>query len=486
MPLYQATPIDYNRNTGSIGEMMLRSGDVQANALRQNAALKSSAIQNVGETAAGTLGSILQGRQDKKQHEVIAQVLHAVAKPDGTYDTAQLPGLLHSAGLDDHVQPLIEFADKQNQAIIGSQHTAAETKKLTAETTGTLPETPAQKATREAREAAQTETARHNLVTEGTAQSTTARTDAAQVETARHNTELEKIARMTAGRAEAAQAETVRHDKAMEARPVAGQINANPPGDWTKQGSDFLSTIPAQWRTTVQKIAQYDEDPSKVASMRGGMRETLMNWVNQVNPEYDSTMFTNRAPTRKAFTTGTQGQQINAMNTAMGHIDQLTDVAAALGNGSFVPGNALWNSVKTTFGADAPTNFDTLKDALAGEVSSVLSKGSATVSGIADAKEKIKSASSPEQLAGYVKTLIPLMGSKLSELNFQYHQAMGERDPFQALSPESVKILTKHGFDPAHITIAGGGGAKEGETKPIPGFPGTEQTYKGGKWIRTK
>jgi hypothetical protein len=37
---------------------------------------------------------------------------------------------------------------------------------------------------------------------------------------------------------------------------------------------------------------------------------------------------------------------------------------------------------------------------------------------------------------------------------------------------------------------AGGGGGsavpKEGETKPIPGYPGTEQTFKGGKWVRTK
>lgn len=31
-----------------------------------------------------------------------------------------------------------------------------------------------------------------------------------------------------------------------------------------------------------------------------------------------------------------------------------------------------------------------------------------------------------------------------------------------------------------------GAGPKEGETKPIDGYPGTEQTYRGGKWIRTK
>jgi hypothetical protein len=235
--------------------------------------------------------------------------------------------------------------------------------------------------------------------------------------------------------------------------PTAAQITAaataNPPGDWNKTGDEFLNSIPAQWRQTVKKIAHYDEDPTKVASMRGGMREQLMQWVNQVNPAYNSVLFGNLAPARKAFTTGTQGQQINAINTAIGHIDQITKLAAGLNNGSFVPGNEFYNWAKTTFGEDAVTNFDTLKDALAGEVASVLSKGGATVSGIADAKEKIKAASSPQQLAGYVKTLIPVMGSKLNAFDYEYQQATGGNDPtFSMLSPESKSILTKYGFDP--------------------------------------
>lgn len=280
------------------------------------------------------------------------------------------------------------------------------------------------------------------------------------------------------------------YQQADDRPPVSVQLmnQPPPPGDWTKEGAAFLATIPVQWRKTVEKIAKYEEDPTKVASMRGGMREQLTQWINQVNPAYDAGLFTNRAPTRKAFTTGVQGQQINAINTAIGHIDQLTAVAEALGNGSFVPGNALWNRVKSTFGGSAPTNFDTLKDALAGEVASVLSKGAGTVSGIAEAKEKINAANSPTQLAGYVKTLIPIMGSKLASLDYQYHQAMGEADTFSALSPEVKTILTKHGFDPAHPTISADAPtvAKEGDTKPIEGYPGTEQTFKNGKWIRTK
>jgi hypothetical protein len=235
--------------------------------------------------------------------------------------------------------------------------------------------------------------------------------------------------------------------------PASVQINntnrAGAPGDYTKTGDEFLQTVPAQWRQTVKKIANYDEDPTKVASMRGGMREQLMQWVNQVNPAYDASQFSNRAPTRKAYTTGTQGQQINALNTAIGHLDQLIPIAEKLNNGSFVPGNEVMNRLSSMFGSQQVTNFETLKDALAGEVASVLSKGAATVSGIQAEKEKIKGASSPQQLAGYVKTLIPLLGSKLSALDYQYHQAMGPDDAFSALSPTSKSTLARYGFDPS-------------------------------------
>jgi hypothetical protein len=246
---------------------------------------------------------------------------------------------------------------------------------------------------------------------------------------------------------------------------------ATVPGDFTRTGEAFLVTIPPQWRATVKKIANYDEDPTKVASMRGGMRETLMQWVNQVNPAYDASMSANRIPTRKAFTTGTQGRQINNINTAIGHIDQLTALADQLQNGGFVPANSAWNAIRTAFGADTVTNFETLKDALAGEVAGVLSGSGATVSGIAEARDKIHAASSPTQLAGYVATLIPVMGSKLGSLDYQYHQAMGADDPFSALSPESVRILQKHGVDPSHLTQQTGA--------PPPPAEGTEGTVNG-------
>jgi len=277
-------------------------------------------------------------------------------------------------------------------------------------------------------------------------------------------------------------------DAATRVRPIPPasiQINNDrakgAPGDFTKSGDDFLATIPAQWRRTVKTLARYDADPTKVASMRGGMRETLMHWILQVNPGYKADEFAVRAPTRKAFTIGPQGQTLNALNTAIGHLDQFSGLADELKNFAFTPGNKVWNELASMFGAAAVSNFDTLKDALAGEVAKTMSGGQATVSGMQEQRALMNAYKSPAQLAGYVKTLIPVMGSKLSNLNYQYHQAMGDDDSFDALSPESRRILEKHGVDPDHPTVVPGAPAalpnplnllppkKKGEVSAAPG-----------------
>jgi hypothetical protein len=258
-------------------------------------------------------------------------------------------------------------------------------------------------------------------------------------------------------------------------------------GDFEKTGDAFLQTIPAQWRTTVKKIASYDEDPTRVASMRGGNREQLMAWVNQVNPAYDQSSFAIRNPTRKAFTTGTQGQQVTAINTAVEHLDLLQQAADALKNGSFVPGNALYNTVRRTFGSAAPSNYATIKEMVDHEVGAVASKGVPTVNDVASQGKLGSASSSPEAIKGYIDTLIPLMGSKLNALHYQYQQAMGADDPWKPLTPQTEAILQRRGVSmgpQSEQTVTQT--VKEGATQPIPGIPNSEATFKNGKWVRTK
>jgi len=156
--------------------------------------------------------------------------------------------------------------------------------------------------------------------------------------------------------------------------------------------------------------------------------------------------FKNQSQAMKAFGTGTQGQQITAINTAIGHLHDGLDAAEAMGNNSFRPGNKIYNKVRTAFGSDAVTNFDQFKRALAGEVVKSLT-GRVTQSELEDFSNTISSSSSPQQLRTALKNNAEIMGSKLSAL-----QDTGKRlklkDTDQYVSPRSKEALSKMGLDP--------------------------------------
>ncbi len=204
---------------------------------------------------------------------------------------------------------------------------------------------------------------------------------------------------------------------------------------------------------TATAIANYQVPPPSPRSLATPAGQALMRQILAVNPGFDATEFPNRARTRVAFTTGIQGQQANAMNTAIGHLDQLGVAVDALGNGDFTPANAGYNYLRTVFGSDKVTNFESLKTVLSGELANVFKKSGATDIEIANIERTIQSKNSPAQLGGYIRTQIPVLGSKLSALNYQYHQAMGATDPFQVLSPDAKGVLAKYGFDPNNPKI---------------------------------
>ena len=216
-----------------------------------------------------------------------------------------------------------------------------------------------------------------------------------------------------------------------------------------------------------QAMAEYRMPPISPRSTQTPEGQALMNQVMAINPGYDATQFTNRAKTRPAFTTGTQGQQITSINTAIGHLDQMSEAIKALNSGDVQAVNAAKNWFKTQTGSPDVSNFNTIKDFVSSELAAVAKKGAGSDAEIKAMRDQAAAKSSPAQLAGYVDTVIPLMGSKLSALNYQYHQAMGDKDPFQAVSPEAATILAKRGFDPSNPQQRGAsGGASVTMTAP--------------------
>jgi hypothetical protein len=227
---------------------------------------------------------------------------------------------------------------------------------------------------------------------------------------------------------------------------VTGKVKAIPPAS-IQINNAAAGTSTNQASAAEKAIAHYMLPPISPRSMQTPSGKAMMDRILTENPDYDASKFSVRADIRKKYTTGPQGQQIASINTAVEHLDLLQAAADSLKNGEFKPGNALFNRVKDTFGSSAPTTFDAIKEKVDKELDAVASKGVPTVSGAASQKEIGGKASSPEAIKAYIDTSIKLMGSSLESLVTPYKREMGDKDPFNPLTPGAQDVLTKRGFD---------------------------------------
>lgn len=140
--------------------------------------------------------------------------------------------------------------------------------------------------------------------------------------------------------------------------------------------------------------------------------------------------FRTAAGMAKFMTSGKGGQTITAYNTANDHLDLLGKAADALGNGDVQAINALNNSFQQQFGHAAPTNFNAVKAMLAGELANVAKVTGATDPEIAEQKDNINRASSPEQIRGFIDTNHDLMDQKAYEMYQQYQQGIQGQPAF--------------------------------------------------------
>lgn len=237
-------------------------------------------------------------------------------------------------------------------------------------------------------------------------------------------------------------------------------------------GEAFLQTLPTSMRAEVKAIAEGRQSYLP----RGAQGELLLRAVNQYDPGYS----VQRTQLRSAFTTGKQGQNIGALNTATVHLDQLADAADAMQNHSFVPGNAVYNKFVSTFGGNAATNFEALKNAVVGEMANAL-KGNATDEEIKHIMTSFQNANSPAQLSGAIRTSLHVLGAKLNTYDEQYHQQM-PNDQWSPVLPSARAVYQKNGITPlASQQQNGNPGHRVGDTRS---YQGATYKFDGKQWVK--
>lgn len=135
------------------------------------------------------------------------------------------------------------------------------------------------------------------------------------------------------------------------------------------------------------------------------------------------------------FSTGVQGKQVNAFNTAIDHLDTMDKLSDALINGDIKAFNAVGNMVSKQTGAPAPTNFNAAKQIVTSEIIKAVVASGGGVTERQEAEANFAAANSPTQLKGLIGTYKKLLGGQLNSLNLQYENTTGRKDFDKKLTP---------------------------------------------------
>jgi hypothetical protein len=141
------------------------------------------------------------------------------------------------------------------------------------------------------------------------------------------------------------------------------------------------------------------------------------------------------------YTSGRGNQIITSLNTAVDHLDTLSELATALGNKDLRIVNRVGQAWKQQTGQAAPTNLDAAKVVIAREVLKAIT---ATGGGVVEAEElqsTMDKVNSPEQLAGVVKTLQELLAGQLDSIGTQYKATTRRNDFDERLSDRTKRVL---------------------------------------------
>jgi hypothetical protein len=133
----------------------------------------------------------------------------------------------------------------------------------------------------------------------------------------------------------------------------------------------------------------------------------------------------------KAFTSGQPATNINFFNTAVDHLSLLEEANKALANRDTQLLNKVGNAWATATGQPAPTDFNAVRNAVAGELAKTFTGARATKEEIALMNKTINDAMSPEQLSSVVSYYKSLMAGKLNALKGQYEAGKEGKPAFK-------------------------------------------------------
>lgn len=239
--------------------------------------------------------------------------------------------------------------------------------------------------------------------------------------------------------------ETSRHNRVEEgiAQNPFGMGMASAMG---KTGPEFLSEIAKTnpgLAAQLTAVGTYRQPAPAGRTSPTGIK--FMTMVNQAFPSFDASQYGAKTKARNDFATGKNGNTVRSLNVAVQHLDQLGQLSEAMGNGDVQAVNKIGNYFASQTGQPAPSNFNAAKQLVGDEIVKAIVGTGGGVSDREEAAHNISAASSPQQLAGVIKTYQGLLSGQLVGLKQQYEKSTGLQDFEDYLAPETKAKLQAHG-----------------------------------------
>jgi hypothetical protein len=193
-------------------------------------------------------------------------------------------------------------------------------------------------------------------------------------------------------------------------------------------GDEFLKTVPKPMADQVKALAEGRMAFPGGFALKSPYWQNMISMVSQYDPNFDAVNYNARASTRKDFTSGKSSQSLNALNTVMGHLDELEKSGASLGNTSFPLYNQAANYVTGQVSPEFKgklNSFNLAKQAVSSEMERAYRGTGGNMTEIEAWKKTLDSADSPTALRESIKMGVKLLESKINALGETYNKGMG-------------------------------------------------------------
>lgn len=226
---------------------------------------------------------------------------------------------------------------------------------------------------------------------------------------------------------------------------------------WLLQQTKAMASAPTGQGTdaVVKAIVEGRMQMPSGFALRSPYWQDIIAKVAQQDPNFDASRYGARAAARRTFASGPEARNVTALNTVIGHLGTLDEMAAALVNKDLRAFNAVTNRLAQEFGDPRIVNFDVARQAVAEETMRVFRQVNASEQEVMHWKAVLMSAGSPQQLRGSIATLGKLLDSRVDAIAQQYERTLSGSNPARVDPANRARLdqLIKQGGSNAPSSI---------------------------------